>query len=267
MNSLRKQRGFWNFVVPAAASLLGGVLSNKASADRQDDQQAFNAAEAQANRDFQERMSNSAHQRELADLKAAGLNPILTATGGMGNSTPSGSAATSSAIPATDVITPAVNSALAARRNAAELEVLQETAAEKRANVYAINEQAKKNEADADKSRAEADLSRVEAANRGGPTRANIEQNTATAKSAEGLNLANIYGTEAQIYLNKAKTITEKFSADVQAKHAQILVEDLKAARRRGEVDATQFGQIMEYISRVIPFVNSGASVKRSFGN
>lgn len=51
----------------------------------------FNAEQIQNQMDFQERMSSTAHQREVKDLVAAGLNPILSANGGA--STPSGGAA------------------------------------------------------------------------------------------------------------------------------------------------------------------------------
>ena len=53
----------------------------------------FNASEAAKNRDWQEMMSNSAHQREIADLKAAGLNPVLSAMNGNGASVTSGATA------------------------------------------------------------------------------------------------------------------------------------------------------------------------------
>lgn len=52
----------------------------------------FNAEEAQKNRDWQERMSNTQYQRAMADMKKAGLNPILAYTQG-GAGVPSGATA------------------------------------------------------------------------------------------------------------------------------------------------------------------------------
>lgn len=73
--------------ISAASSLIGGNKTNKQA-----------AAMSREERDWEERMSNTAHQREVTDLRAAGLNPMLS-NGGSGASTPSTSA------------TPVVNSA------------------------------------------------------------------------------------------------------------------------------------------------------------
>lgn len=70
-------------------------LANSISAASSAKQYEYNSKEAQKTRDWQEYMSNTSHQREVKDLIAAGLNPVLSATLG-GSSTPSGATASGS---------------------------------------------------------------------------------------------------------------------------------------------------------------------------
>lgn len=75
----------------------GQMMTNAKNVQMAREANQMNMDLAAQNREWQERMANTAHQREVADLKAAGLNPILSATGGSGAASPSGNVASVSA--------------------------------------------------------------------------------------------------------------------------------------------------------------------------
>lgn len=106
---------FWA-ALGAAAPLIAGGLNYIGSKG----QNRANARIAGNQMDFQERMSSTAYQRAMADMKEAGLNPMLAYQQG-GASSPVGAS-----IQEQNAIGPAVASALDARRAHAEIANLRE---------------------------------------------------------------------------------------------------------------------------------------------
>lgn len=118
--------GIDDALIGAAVTGLGSIFTNITNKSNTEETNRANAAEAQRNREFQERMSNTAYQRGMEDMKKAGLNPILAYQKG-GASSPTGSMATAiNPPPMENSAGASINTALAVARNAAEVANLKE---------------------------------------------------------------------------------------------------------------------------------------------
>ena len=206
-------------LIAGGLSYLGARKANEERVSSARESMEFEAREAQKNRAFQERMSNTAYRRAAADLESAGLNRILAL--GRPASTPAGASARGVVAQIEDALTKGVSSAQHQRMVSAQVAKMKQEVANAKAQ--------------------EKNLKATEK-----------EIMMRTAKLSTAMNLDQAQSGKAHQETVNLEDQRQKLlvTTTTARQQVQVMREYLKGLRTEGKIDESTFGVIMRHVKR-----------------
>jgi hypothetical protein len=247
---------YWAAGIQAGGALLGGAMSNSGASA----QNAANNRQRIQQMLFQYNMSSHAHRIEVNDLRKAGLNPILSGTGGQGAATPSGSSAkmenvksagVSSALDALNTLTQSVKTARETERIKADTENTKAQTLTQLEQPGLVRAQTGLTSQQTNSARA---------------TEANIKADTRLKEIGAQVSVSELNKNNAFTNLLTKQGLTQDVQTKLLGVNVSQASEILKGLKLDGEINASDYGEFLRYLDRGldtinrVPFIGKGGS-------
>ena len=241
-------------VIGAITSGLGAASSIYSGMKSQSGQSSANAANRQqalVQMMFERNMANTAHRREVKDLRAAGLNPILSGTGGHGAASPSGAmshyenakgAGVSSALAALSTLTEALLTKQQTEKTKAETDNTLARTATEREQPGLVREQTRLTGNNANSAVAQM---------------ANISLDNRLKEIGYRVQMSELDKNNELTQLFRKQGLTQSQITRLTSLNADQAAEVYKGLKTEGMIDESQYGVFLRVLGRLLPAVNS----------